>query len=262
MVLIDTHAHIHDPRFDADREAVIDRARSVGVEVMVTVGTDLENSRAAIALAEQHSCVYATVGVHPHEVKGLASEALTELSALARHPRVVAYGEIGLDYYYDYSPRDLQRERLRDQLEIARSLDLPLVLHTRDAQEDTLAILAAEWKDRPGVFHCFTGDPTYATEALKLGFMVSFSGIVTFPKATELRRAVRVVPLDRLLVETDCPYLAPVPHRGQRNEPAYLPAVVKMIATEKNPVSFADIARVSADNARHLFGIDRRGSSG
>lgn len=260
-MLIDTHAHIHDPRFDSDREAVIDRARSAGVDVMVTVGTDLENSRAAVALAEQHSFIYATVGVHPHEVKDLTAETLAELRVLAEHPRVVAYGEIGLDYYYDHSPRDIQRDRFSDQLSIARELNLPIVIHTRDAQEDTLAILKEEWKDRPGVFHCFTGDPAYATEALQLGFMVSFSGIVTFPKATELREAVRVVPLDRLLIETDCPYLAPVPHRGKRNEPSYLPAVAEIIAAEKSPTSLDEIARISSDNAKQLFGIGRRGRS-
>ncbi len=258
-MLIDTHAHIHDPRFDSDRDAVIERARNAGVEVMVTVGTDLGNSRAAVALAEQHSFIYATVGVHPHEVKGLTAEALAELRVLGDHPRVVAYGEIGLDYYYDHSPRDIQRERFKDQLNIARALDLPVVIHTRDAQEDTLAILKEEWKDRPGVFHCFTGDPAYATQALHLGFMVSFSGIVTFPKATELREAVRVVPLDRLLIETDCPYLAPIPHRGKRNEPSYLPAIAETVAAERSSTSLDDIARASSDNAKQLFGIGARG---
>ena len=258
-MLVDTHTHIHDPRFDADREAVIKRARTTGVDVMITVGTDLATSRAAIALAKQHSFIYATVGVHPHEVKDLTSEILAELRVLAEHHRVVAYGEIGLDYYYDHSPRDIQRERFKDQLSIARTLDLPVVIHTRDAQEDTLAILKEDWKDRPGVFHCFTGNPAYATQALQLGFMVSFSGIVTFPKATELREAVRVVPLDRLLIETDCPYLAPIPHRGKRNEPSYLPAVAKTIAAEKSPTSLDEIARVSSDNAKRLFGIAVQG---
>ena len=254
-MFVDTHAHIHDPRFDSDRDMVIDRARDIGVDVMITVGTDLDTSRAAIALAEQHPFMYAAVGVHPHEVKDLTSETLVELRGLAAHPRVVAYGEIGLDYYYDHSPRDTQRGRFKDQLQIARAVDLPVVIHTRDAQEDTLTILAEEWKGRPGVFHCFTGDPAYATQALQLGFMVSFSGIVTFPKAAELREAVRVVPLDRLLIETDCPYLAPVPHRGKRNEPAYLPAVAETIAAERSPTSLDEIARASADNAKTLFGI-------
>ncbi len=192
---------------------------------------------------------------NPHEVKGLTTEVLAELRVLAGHPRVVAYGEIGLDYYYDHSPRDIQRELFKEQLSIARALDLPVVIHTRDAQEDTLAILTEGWKDRPGVFHCFTGDPAYATQALQLGFMVSFSGIVTFPKATELREAVSVVPLDRLLIETDCPYLAPIPHRGKRNEPSYLPAVAEIIAAEKSPTSLDEIARISSDNAKRLFGI-------
>ena len=254
-MLIDTHSHLHDPRFDDDREAVLNRARNAGVEVMITVGTDLETSRAAIALAEQHPFIYATVGVHPHDVKDLTPEILAELRDLATHPRVVAYGEIGLDYYYDHSPRDIQREGFINQLAIARAVDLPVVLHTRDAQEDTLAILQSEWKDRPGVFHCFTGDPAYASKALELGFMVSFSGIVTFPKARELREAVRVVPLDRLLIETDCPYLAPVPYRGKRNEPSYLPAIAEIIAAEKSPTSLEDISHVSSENAKKLFGL-------
>ncbi len=260
-MFVDTHSHIHDPRFDDDREVVIDRARKAGVDVMITVGTDLETSRAAIALAERHSFIYATVGVHPHDVKNLTSEILAELRVLAQHPRVVAYGEIGLDYYYEHSPRDIQREQFKAQLSIARELNLPIVVHTRDAQEDTLAILKEEWNDRSGVFHCFTGDPTYAIEALHLGFMVSFSGIVTFPKATELREAVRVVPLDQLLIETDCPYLAPVPHRGKRNEPSYLPAVAEIIANEKSPTSLDEVARISSDNAKRLFEIDERGQS-
>lgn len=254
-MLIDTHAHIHDPRFDSDRDEVIERARNAGVEVMVTVGTDLENSRAAVALAEQYSFIYATVGVHPHEVKGLTAEALAELRVLASHPRVVAYGEIGLDYYYDHSPRDIQREQFKAQLSIAQELNLPIVIHTRDAQEDTLAILKEEWKDRPGVFHCFTGDPAYATQALQLGFMVSFSGIVTFPKATELREAVRVVPLDRLLIETDCPYLAPIPHRGKRNEPSYLPAIAEIIAREHGTQTIQEVGQLTSNNAKQLFGI-------
>ncbi len=260
-MFVDTHSHIHDPRFDDDRKVVIDRARKAGVDVMITVGTDLETSRAAIALAERHSFIYATVGVHPHDVKNLTSEILAELRVLAQHPRVVAYGEIGLDYYYEHSPRDIQREQFKAQLSIARELNLPIVVHTRDAQEDTLAILKEEWNDRSGVFHCFTGDPTYAIEALHLGFMVSFSGIVTFPKATELREAVRVVPLDQLLIETDCPYLAPVPHRGKRNEPSYLPAVAEIIANEKSPTSLDEVARISSDNAKRLFEIDERGQS-
>ncbi len=254
-MLIDTHSHLHDPSFDVDREAVIDRAVQAGVQMMVTVGTDLDTSFAAIALAEQYSFIHATVGVHPHEAKTVTSDGLEKLRELGKHPCVVAYGEIGLDYYYDHSSRDIQRARFKDQLGIARDLDLPIVIHTRDAQEDTLAILKDEWKDRPGVFHCFTGDTAYAIQVLELGFMISFSGIVTFSKALELREAANVVPLDRLLIETDCPYLAPVPHRGKRNEPAYLHAIVKTIAAGKPSVSIEEVAVASYDNAKKLFGI-------
>lgn len=256
-MLIDTHTHLDDKRYDGDREATIERAREAGVDTFITIGCDLATSRAAVELAERYPFVYASVGVHPHEVRHIGDDWYDELRRLAQHPKVVAYGEIGLDYHYNYSPPKLQRERFREQVLLARELKLPVVIHTREAQEDTMAILkeerAGEWG---GVFHCFTGDAWLAKDGLDLGFHLSFSGVVTFQNAAMLRDIVRTVPLDRILIETDCPYLAPAPHRGKRNEPAYVRLVAETVANVKStvsPVSGDEVGRVTSANARRLF---------
>ncbi|MEW6544084.1 MAG: TatD family hydrolase [Nitrospirota bacterium] len=255
-MLIDTHVHLDDSRYDGDREAVLDRAREAGVEVFVTIGCDLATSRAAVELAERHPFIYATIGVHPHEVRLIGDGWYDELRRLAQHPKVVAYGEIGLDYHYNYSPPKLQRERFREQICLARDLGLPLVIHTREAQEDTIAILREERGDTAGgVFHCFSGDAWLAKGALDLGFCLSFSGIITFQNATTLREIAKTVPLDRLLIETDGPYLTPAPHRGKRNEPAYVKLVAEKIAEVTGAGSQEDIGRITAQNARRLFKI-------
>jgi TatD DNase family protein len=258
-MLIDTHSHLDDARYDGDRESVIARAREAGVEILVTIGCDLASSRKAVALADRYPFVYASVGVHPHEVKQIADEWYDELRRLAQRPKVVAYGEIGLDYHYNHSPPKLQRERFREQICLARDLHLPIVVHTREAQEDTIAILREEHAgDIGGVFHCFSGDAWLAKDALDLGFYLSFSGVLTFQNATMLRDILRTVPMDRLLIETDCPYLAPVPHRGQRNEPAFVKLVAEKIAQIKGadrPMPLEEIGRVTSDNARRLFKI-------
>ena len=216
-MLIDTHTHLDDRRFDRDREGVVARAQEAGVHTFITIGCDLATSRAAVALADHYPFVYATVGVHPHEVRHVKDAWFTELRDLARHPKVLAYGEIGLDYHYDHSPRDIQRARFREQVRLARELTLPIVIHTREAQEDTIGILKEERaSELGGVFHCFSGDAWLAKDALDLGFYVSFSGVITFHNATMLREIAVTVPMDRLLIETDCPYLTPVPHRGKR----------------------------------------------
>lgn len=259
-MLIDSHAHLDDRRYDPDREQMLQRAREAGVEGFVTIGCDLATSRAAVELADRYPSVYATVGVHPHEVRHIQDGWYDELRALARHPKVVAYGEIGLDYHYDHSPRDIQRARFREQAALARELGLPIVVHTREAQEDTLAILNEERASEPGgVFHCFSGDAGLARDALALGFYLSFSGVLTFQNATMLREIAATVPMDRLLIETDCPYLTPVPHRGTRNEPAYVGYVARTLATVKS-ASPEEIGRVTAENARRLFRFpeDRR----
>jgi len=256
-MLIDTHTHLDDARYDDDREAMIARAREAGVDTFVTIGCDLATSRAAIGLAERYPFVYATVGVHPHEVKHIGDGWYDELRRLAAHSKVVGYGEIGLDYHYNHSPPKLQRERFREQVLLARELKKPIVVHTREAQEDTIAILREENAgDVGGVFHCFSGDAWLAKVALDLGFYLSFSGVLTFQNAAMLREIAQTVPLDRILVETDCPYLTPAPHRGKRNEPAYVRLVAEKVAEIKareGTGSLEEIARLTSANARRLF---------
>src|SRR2546428_10246231 len=255
-MLIDSHCHIDDPRFDADREAMIQRARDAGISHFVTIGCDLETSRAAVALAEGHPFISATVGVHPHEVKHIKEGWYAELRALAKSERVVAYGEIGLDYHYDHSPREVQRQRFREQVQLARELGLPIVIHTREAQEDTIAILQEEKAcELGGVFHCFSGDAWLAKDALDLGFYLSFSGVITFQNAVMLRDIVKTVPLDRILVETDSPYLTPAPHRGKRNEPTYVRHVAEKIA-ELHGLSPQEVEEVTTQNTKRLFRIE------
>jgi TatD DNase family protein len=254
-MLIDSHCHIDDARYDQDREAIIARARDAGVGSFVTIGCDLETSRAAVTLAQQHPYISATVGVHPHEVKRIEANWYDELRALSRATRVVAYGEIGLDYHYDHSPRDVQRHRFREQVQLARELKLPIVIHTREAQEDTIAILKEEKAgELGGVFHCFSGDAWLAKDALDLGFYLSFSGVITFQNATMLREIVKIVPLDRILVETDSPYLTPAPHRGKRNEPAYVRQVAEKIA-EIQGLDLEQVEEATTQNAKRLFRI-------
>ncbi|MGQ0811799.1 MAG: TatD family hydrolase [Nitrospiraceae bacterium] len=258
-MLIDTHTHLDDSRYDGDREAMISRAQAAGVRAFVTIGCDLVTSRAAVSLAEQYPFVYATIGVHPHEVKHIGDGWYDELRRLAGNRKVVAYGEIGLDYHYNHSPPQQQRDRFREQIGLARELKLPIVVHTREAQEDTIAILREEKAgDIGGVFHCFSGDAWLARDALDLGFYLSISGVVTFQNATMLRDIVKTIPMDRLLVETDCPYLTPVPHRGKRNEPAYVKLIAERIAElkgggELNEVE--NIGRITSLNAGRLFGL-------
>jgi len=236
---------------------MIARAHEAGVGTFVTIGCDLVTSQAAVALAEQHPSVYASIGVHPHEVKHIADGWYDEFRLLAKNNKVVAYGEIGLDYHYNHSSPKEQRERFREQVQLARELALPVIIHTREAQEDTIAILKEEnASEIGGVFHCFSGDAWLAKDALDLGFYLSFSGIVTFQNATMLRDIAKTVPLDRLLIETDCPYLTPVPHRGKRNEPAYVTHVAQQLATLRAgepEMSVETIGRITTRNAKQLF---------
>ena len=261
-MFIDSHCHIDGPEYDADREEVIARARDAGVTTMLNVGTGDPNSGAferAAALAEQHSEIYCAIGVHPHDAKLFDGAAEQRLIDLAKSAPVVAWGEIGLDYHYDHSPRDVQREVFRRQLKIARSLNLPLVIHSREADDDTISILRDELAaySRAGVLHCFGGSLTMAEQAIDLGFYVSFAGNLTFKKADDLRAIARKLPLDRLLVETDCPYLTPVPFRGKRNEPARVVETAKFLAELKD-VSAEDIGHVTSANFACLF-LDNKG---
>jgi TatD DNase family protein len=231
MKLVDSHCHLDDGQFDADRDETIARARAAGVETMMAIGTgngppDLE---VAVRLAGLYPFIHATIGVHPHYAAKATEETFDRLRELASHPKVQAIGEIGLDYHYDFSPRDVQRTVFERQLALAAAAGKPVVIHTREAWDDTLAVLRSHWQGS-GIMHCFTGDERQAREALDLGFHLAFGGVLTFPKAADVRQAARITPADRLLVETDCPYLAPVPRRGKRNEPAFLVETVRRLA--------------------------------
>ena len=254
--LVDSHCHLDARRFETDRETVIVRAAESGVTHIVNPGVDLPSSRSAVKLAQQHECIYAAVGFHPHEAKALDASALKELERLAASPKVVAIGEIGLDYYRDLSPRDVQRRAFETQLELAAELGLPVIIHDRDAHQDVLTILR-DWRKsldgRAGVMHSFSGDTRLAEQVLALGFSIGVSGPVTYSNAGRLRETVRAVPWERLLIETDAPYLTPHPHRGQRNEPAYVRWVAQAMADIRGQALEAVAARTSA-NARALFG--------
>lgn len=233
VTVIDSHCHLDDERFDPDRDAVIARALAAGVTRMVTIGASggMQANRAALALAARYEGVFATVGLHPHEASAVSPAVIEEIEQLTRAPKVVALGETGLDYYYDNSPRAVQQEVFRQFVQLARALAVPLVVHLRDAYEDALTILRDERAaDVGGVIHCFSGDRGEARRFLDLDFDLSFSGIVTFKNADELRAVARIVPADRFLIETDAPYLAPVPYRGKRNEPAYVILAAAAIA--------------------------------
>src|SRR5256885_10641346 len=257
---IDSHCHIDGPEYDADREEVIARARDAGVETMLNVGTGDPHSGAferAVELAEQHNEVYAAVGVHPHDAKLFDDAAEQRLLDLVRQSkRVIAWGEIGLDYHYDHSPRDTQREVFRRQLRLAREQNLPVVIHSRNADDDTIAILSEELTgyEPAGVLHCFGGSLAMAHEAIKLGFFISFAGNLTFKKAEDLREVARQLPLGRLLIETDCPYLTPVPFRGKRNEPAQVVETARCLAGIHDR-ELEDIARTTTENFHTLFGV-------
>ncbi|MCS6897090.1 MAG: TatD family hydrolase [Nitrospira sp.] len=255
-MFFDTHTHLDDARYNGDREAVLARARQAGVEAFMTIGCDLASSLAAVSLASQYESVYAAIGVHPHETRHIADSWYDEFRRLANSKKVVAYGEIGLDYHYNHSSPKEQQKRFREQVQLGRELNLPLIIHTREAQQDTIAILKEEKASEVGgVFHCFSGDVWLAKDALDLGFYLSFSGIVTFQNATMLREIAKTVPLDRLLIETDCPYLSPVPYRGRRNEPAYVTCVADKLAALYGTLSAEDIGAQTTENARRLFKI-------
>ena len=228
--LIDTHAHVAAAQFDADRAGVLARAAEAGVARIIEVGYDLESSRAALALAEAHPQIYAVVGIQPNHVHEAPEGWAGELHAMAAHPKVVGIGEIGMDYHWMAAPPELQERFFRDQLAIARDLGLPVVIHSREAQADTLRILAAAARGQPGIMHSFSGRWGYAQACLEIGFMLSFSGPLTFPKAADLHEAARLAPLEMLLTETDSPYLCPHPHRGKRNEPARVRLVAERLA--------------------------------
>ena len=256
LELFDTHAHLHFPEFDADREAMLHRARAAGVRRMVTIGTDADTTRAAIAIAEREGDVWATAGVHPHDAGETDDVALAEVERLAGNPRVVAIGEIGLDFFRNLSPRDAQGRVFRRFIALARRLRKPVVVHCREAHAEVLSILSEERAaEVGGIMHCFSGDVEIARRCLDLGLVISLAGPVTYPNARALPDVARFVPADGLVVETDCPFLPPQGYRGKRNEPAYL-ALTAMRVAELRGESLETLARRTSDNARRLLRVD------
>ncbi len=258
MALIDSHCHLDSIDFDADRDEVIERAFEAGVEHMVAIGTgegppDLE---ASLRLASRYPALYATVGVHPHDAAKATAGTLEQVAALLAQTSVLALGEIGLDYHYDFSPREAQKDVFIEQMNIAARVRKPIVIHTREAWDDTFALLDRYWAPHGigGVMHCFSGGREQATRSLALGFYLSFGGMVTFPKALDIQAAARETPLDRILVETDAPYLAPVPKRGKRNEPAFVAYTAAKVATLRG-IAFDDVAAATTANFKRLFNV-------
>ena len=254
-MLIDSHCHLTDEKFDADRTEMIDRARAAGVSRFIVIGATgaFVHNEKAVALAQEQADVFAVIGVHPHDAQTITPETYARLRELAQQPKVVGLGETGLDFYYDNSPREDQRTHFRAFIRLAQELELPLSMHVRDAYIEAAQILREEGGDNiAGVMHCFTGNTEEARALLELGLYISFSGIVTFKSAQALREVVREVPLQRMLVETDCPFLTPAPYRGKRNEPAYVVRVAETI-TEVKDVALEVVAQATRHNTETLF---------
>jgi TatD DNase family protein len=261
-MFVDSHAHLDGKQFDSDRDAVIARALEAGVRTMVAIGNGdgPPTLDAGIKLAEKHAFMYATIGIHPHEARLADEAAYKTMERLARHPKVIAWGEIGLDYHYDHSPRETQKQVFSRQMELAAAAKLPIVIHCRpsdgseNAWEDCLAMIHDQWAPHGlgGILHCFTGNAAQAKRALEMGFMISFAGNVTFPKAQQIRDAALEVPLDRMLIETDAPYLAPVPHRGKRNEPAFVKETARKLG-ELQGLSAEEVGEQTSGNFYNFF---------
>ena len=262
--MIDSHCHLDDERFAEDREAVIDRALAAGVTRMMSIGTGdgPPDYECAIRFADKYECVYATVGVHPHAAKQFDQVSSSRIAELLKHPKVLGLGEIGLDYHYDFAPRDVQQRAFLDQIEVAISARKPIIIHTREAWADTFDLLEKYWAPSglPGIMHCFSGGPIEAERCLKMGFYLSFAGVVTFSKALELQEAARIAPVDRILVETDAPYLAPIPLRGKRNEPSFVVHTADKLA-ELRGVPLETISEQTTANFRTLFALSSGGTS-
>jgi TatD DNase family protein len=261
-MLVDSHAHLEMEQFDADRDQMIERARDAGIRTILAIGsgTGPGSLDCAIQLADKYAFLYATIGIHPHEAKLATDPDFAEMEQLARHPKVIAWGEIGLDYFYDHSPRETQKQVFVRQMELARAAKLPIVIHCRpsdgsdDAWDDCLGLIRQHWAPTGfgGILHCFTGNASLAQQALDMGFMISFSGNITFPKAQGIRDAAKEVPLDRILIETDSPFLAPVPNRGKRNEPAFVLDTARKLAEIRSLTPEAT-GQLTAENFYRFF---------
>ena len=256
-MLIDSHAHLDDKRFNKDRDRLIKSLEENDISLVINIGADISTSIKSVKLAEEYENIYAAVGVHPHSAKEMDDSTIEVLRAFANRDKVVAIGEIGLDFHYDNSPRDIQRKRFIEQIKLAKELDMPIVVHSRDADQETFDIIKEEAADGKlrGVLHCYSGSAEMAKDYVDLGFYISLAGPVTFKNARKPREVAKTVPIDRLLVETDSPYLTPEPHRGKRNEPLYLRHVASMIA-EIRGMSFEDVGRITSENTKKLFNID------
>ncbi|OGB74789.1 hypothetical protein A2810_00550 [candidate division Kazan bacterium RIFCSPHIGHO2_01_FULL_49_10] len=257
MNFIDSHCHLDFPKFHADLEQTVERAFAAGAVALINIGVDLPTSQSSVALASRYRPIYAAVGIHPHDARTLSSETAEKLRRLGRDAKVVAIGEIGLDYYRNLSTQTVQRQAFIDQLDLARELNKPIIIHCRDAYSDALNILDEHYLpqlgDRlPGVVHSFSAGVRYAQEFLKRGFYIGINGMITYPGSTQLAEAVKIIPMDRILIETDAPFLAPQAHRGKRNEPLYVLEVAQEIAKIKD-LSVAEVCQISTDNARQLF---------
>jgi TatD DNase family protein len=256
MELIDSHAHIDGPQFAEDRDAMLARAQAAGVSTILAIGTGPgpEKLDAALPYAESHNWIYTTVGIHPHDANKVTTTHLETLEALSKHPKVIAWGEIGLDYFYDHSPRDAQEKVFRQQMELAQTANLPIIIHCRDAWDDCLRLLDEVWKPTGlgGILHCFTSTLAHAQTGLDMGFLISFTGNISYPKAQNIRDVAKALPLSNILIETDSPYLAPQPHRGKRNEPAYVLEVAKALANVRD-LDLPEIAAKTTENFRRFF---------
>lgn len=257
-MLIDTHAHLDMPEFEADLPQVIQRATEAGVTTIMTVGIDPPSCHRALEISETYPHIFAIVGVHPHNAAQIGHTDLDDLQDLAHHPKVKAWGEIGLDFYRNLSPRAIQQERFRQQIRIAKQLKLPVVIHSRSATQDTIACLQEEGaQEVGGVIHCFSGDAKTAKQYLDMGFIISIPGVITFNKSQGLREVVKGLPSDGLIIETDAPFLAPVPHRGKRNEPAYVRLTAEAVARTRGQ-ELAEVADFTTTNARRVFNLDQK----
>ena len=255
-MFIDSHSHLDDKRFDGDRDILIKSLKENKVDLAINIGADLETSINSVNLADKYDHIYATVGVHPHSASEVTLDTLNQFREMAKNKKVVAIGEIGLDFYYDNSPRDLQRKWFKEQLKLAKELKLPVVIHSRDATKETYdTIKEAQDGTLKGVMHCFSGSMEMAIEYIKLGFYISIGGPVTFKNARVVREVAEAVPLDKLLIETDCPYLTPEPYRGKRNEPMFVKYVAEKIAEIKK-ISVKELASHTSRNTKELFGIN------
>lgn len=255
MMIIDSHAHLDDSRFDYDRDMIIKNLKNNGIELVINIGADLKTSIASVSLADKYDNIYAAVGVHPHSAKEMDNSTIEILKSFAKRDKVVAIGEIGLDFHYDNSPRDIQRKWFKEQLKLAKEVDLPVIIHTREAAQETFDILKeAQDGSLRGVLHCYSGSVEMALEYIKLGFYISIAGPVTFNNAKVTKEVAKAVPLDKLLIETDCPYLTPMPYRGKRNEPMFTKYVAETIA-EIRGITFDELAKATNKNTKELFKI-------